>query len=330
MSPEKSRIKWRGIGELDAFEINRRLGRGVNILGYDPIWRSIKDARMKDKHFNLIRKVGFNSVRIALHPFRDGGIDEENRIRDEWLKVLDWAVEQALRNDLMAVLDFHEYRLMGQDPLSNKERFLEAWRQIAEHYKDRSESVLFEILNEPHGKLTPEMWNQLHSEASSIIRDSNPERIIIIGPGNWNDIGYLDKLELPEKDRNIIVTIHYYRPMDFTHQGASWAGRKDKVGVEWKGTAEEKEAIIKDFEKAKRWSEKWNRPLFLGEFGVYDKADMGSRVRYLSFISRLAEEMGWSWAYWQFDSDFILYDVDNDKWVKPVLNALIPSEVRSL
>ena len=26
-------------GAIDAFEQNRKLGRGVNILGYDPIWR---------------------------------------------------------------------------------------------------------------------------------------------------------------------------------------------------------------------------------------------------------------------------------------------------
>jgi len=38
--------------------------------------------------------------------------------------------------------------------------------------------------------------------------------------------------------------------------------------------------------------------------------------------------MGWSWAYWQFDSNFIVYDVNNDKWVEPVLNALIPPEER--
>ncbi|NHV98837.1 MAG: glycoside hydrolase family 5 protein [Thaumarchaeota archaeon] len=57
-----------------------------------------------------------------------------------------------------------------------------------------------------------------------------------MGPAYWNTIDHLDELKLPEEDENIIVTIHYYSPMDFTHQGAKWAGREDKVGVEWKGT----------------------------------------------------------------------------------------------
>jgi endoglucanase len=50
---------------------------------------------------------------------------------------------------------------------------------------------------------------------------------------------------------------------------------------------------------------------------------MESRLRYLEFVTRTMEKLGWSWAYWQFDSDFILYDVRSDKWVEPVLNALI-------
>ena len=55
---------------------------------------------------------------------------------------------------------------------------------------------------------------------------------------------------------------------------------------------------------------------------MYDKAPMESRVRYLTFLVGTMEKLGWSWAYWQFDSDFILYDVKNDKWIEPVRDAL--------
>ena len=168
--------------------------------------------------------------------------------------------------------------------------------------------------------------SQACSEALAIIRKTNPARTVIIGPGHWNGIGYLEQLELPKNDRNIIVTVHYYSPMEFTHQGASWSSSRDKIGIEWNATAEEKQAVIKDFGKAQAWSEKHDRPLFLGEFGAYDKADMDSRVRYVSFVTRHAEKLGWSWAYWQFDSDFVVYDIPNDKWVEPIRGTLIPSE----
>ena len=36
-----------------------------------------------------------------------------------------------------------------------------------------------------------------------------------------------------------------------------------------------------------------------------------------------AEKLGWSWAYWQFDSDFIVYNINEDHWVEPIRDALI-------
>jgi endoglucanase len=43
-------------------------------------------------------------------------------------------------------------------------------------------------------------------------------------------------------------------------------------------------------------------------------------------VARTAEALGWAWAYWQFDSDFIVYDIDHDRWVEPILRALIPKK----
>ena len=64
--------------------------------------------------------------------------------------------------------------------------------------------------------------------------------------------------------------------------------------------------------------------MHLGEFGAYDKAPMDSRARYTAAVARAAERLGWSWAYWQFDSDFVVYDIDKDAWVEPLRKALIP------
>jgi endoglucanase len=51
---------------------------------------------------------------------------------------------------------------------------------------------------------------------------------------------------------------------------------------------------------------------------------MESRVAYTDAVARAAEERGWAWAYWQFDSDFIVYDLNKDAWVDPIHKALIP------
>jgi len=307
----------------DAYEQNRKLGRGVNIIGYDPIWRSREQARFQAKHFRLLKEAGFNSVRINLQPFRRMDAANDNALSASWLEVLDWAVREAQAQGLQVILDLHEYNTLGNDPAANKAKFLAFWRQLSAHCQGAPDSVLFEVLNEPNHKLTPELWNQYLAEGLAIIREKNPTRAVIVGPAFWNSIDHLAELELPAADRHLIVTVHYYTPMDFTHQGAAWANRKDKLGVEWLGTEAELGVLKRDFDKAASWAKQHDRPLFLGEFGAYDKAPMESRARYVASVARAAEQRGW--AYWQFDSDFILYDIPRDAWIEPIRRALIPA-----
>jgi endoglucanase len=129
---------------------------------------------------------------------------------------------------------------------------------------------------------------------------------------------------LPQEDRHIIVTVHYYLPMEFTHQGARWVESTAKLsGVTW-GTDADKHRMEEDFAGVQKWSRENNRPILLGEFGAYDKGDMDSRVRYTAHAARTAESLGWAWAYWQFDGDFIVFDMKKNDWVAPIRDALIP------
>jgi endoglucanase len=308
-----------------AFEQNARLGRGVNIIGYDPLWKDAAKARMKERHFKLIKEAGFDNVRIVISPFKFSMNDSTYTISPTFFTTLDWAIKTALKNNLMAIVDFHEHGAMGKDPLGNRPKFLAMWKQIAEHCRGYSNDVLFEICNEPNMK--PEIWNGIHKDALPILRESNPKRTIIIGTINGNQIKYLQDLTLPENDQNIIVAIHYYSPIQFTHQGAPWSVKnKDLSGIQWTQSKSEEAAVNADFDMAKEWSKMHNRPLTLGEFGAYEKADMPDRERWTRYIARQAEARKWSWSYWQFDSDFIVYDIDKDQWVMPVKSALIPTK----
>ena len=116
---------------------------------------------------------------------------------------------------------------------------------------------------------------------------TNPTRPVILGGGRWNSIDGLETLVLPKDDCNLIATVHYYTPMEFTHQGAPWnKENKDKSGVPWTGTDQERRRIELDFAKAQQWAVEHDRPLLLGEFGAYDKADMDSRARYTAAVAR--------------------------------------------
>jgi endoglucanase len=113
----------------EAFAQNQRLGRGVNILGYDPIWRSREQARFQAKHFRLLDEAGFDSVRINLHPFRHASRAPGWKLPDDWFATVDWAVTNALGNGLTVILDLHEFNAMAENPEGRHDQFLATWRQ---------------------------------------------------------------------------------------------------------------------------------------------------------------------------------------------------------
>ncbi len=313
-----------GFVPIDPWDRIKTMVRGVNILGYDPLWRDFEKARFQERHFERIREGGFQTVRINLQAFSH--MDAANRLDTAWFKTLDWAVKNALAKGLAVILDEHDYNVCGNNAAACQPRLMAFWEQVAEHYEDAPNGVLFEILNEPNSQVTVELWNAWIKEALAIVRKTNARRNVVIGPASWNNIHYLDKLELPESDRNIVVTVHYYLPMNFTHQGAPWnRATANLSGIAW-GTGAEKRQVEEDFAGVEEWSKARKRPILLGEFGAYDRggADMDSRVRYTSHVARRAESLGWAWTYWQFDSDFIVYDMAKDDWVQPIWRALIP------
>jgi endoglucanase len=307
---------------LAAAEQVAQMKRGVNIVGYDPLWRDASKARFKPKHFKIIKDGGFDHVRFNLISFRR--MDQVLHLDPEWIDTLDKLVDEALDQKLQVILDLHDYEKCAEDPGRCRDQVLAFWTQMAEHYKKAPPAVMFEILNEPNGKMDAE-WNSLLEDTLAVIRRTNPTRNVIVGPAFWNNVGWLPKLDLPKEDRHLIVTVHYYLPMRFTHQGARWVPEYTNVsGVTW-GTPEERAAIDHDFDGVQAWAKANDRPILLGEFGAYDKGPIDSRVAWTSAVARAAEARGWAWSYWQFDSNFVVYLIDEDRWNEPIYRALVPA-----
>jgi endoglucanase len=194
-------------------------------------------------------------------------------------------------------------------------RLVALWEQIAARYKDRPPEVYFELLNEPRGNLTESIWNTIIPRLLAAVRKTNPTRPVIVGPGHWNAVEALEKLKLPVDDRNLIVTVHFYEPFEFTHQGAPWVKHSNNWnGRRWSGSGAERAAVRSSLLEAAAWAKERGRPVFLGEFGAYDAADMGSRLRWTGFVAREAEQLGFSWAYWDFGSRFGAYDLKTGTW----------------
>lgn len=95
------------------------------------------------------------------------------------------------------------------------------------------------------------------------------------------------------------------------------------LGVAWNGTDEERAEIVGHFDQVAEWAEAHERPVLLGEFGAITNAESASRVRWTRFIRDEAESRGFSWAYWQFTSNFGAYDAENDAWDDVMREALV-------
>ncbi|MGB4006799.1 MAG: cellulase family glycosylhydrolase, partial [Halanaerobiales bacterium] len=79
-----------------------------------------------------------------------------------------------------------------------------------------------------------------------------------------------------------------------------------------------------ELDRAVKWAQENKRPLYLGEFGAYERADLESRIRWTNFVAREAEKRNIPWAYWEFNSGFGIYDPVKDQWRDELLQALIP------
>ena len=312
--------------EGDAFAHNRQLGRGINLgNGLEAPSEGEWGFTIREEYFKTSADAGFDSVRIPIRWSAHTEKEPPYRIDPAFLQRVDEVVKQALAQDLTAVINFHHYEELYANPETEQPRFLALWKQVAERCKDQPDRLYFELLNEPHGDLSAEKWNDLLVKALGVVRESNPERIVIIGPAQWNNISHLDQLKLPEDDRRLIATFHYYSPFEFTHQGAEWVDNSQPwLGTKWEGTAAEKKAVTDDLDRAVRWAERHRRPLYMGEFGAYSKADMESRARWTRFLTQEAAKRSISWSYWEFGSGFGAYDPQEREWREPLLEALIP------
>ena len=299
-----------------------QFARGVNVLGYDPYWADPTKARFHWRHFDAIKRAGFDHVRVNLFAFAH--MDEANRLDPAWLGRLDAVIGQARQRGLGVILDEHDFNDCSDDVAACRIKLGAFWRQVAPRYRRQPDSVAFELLNEPHGALDSASWNALFAALLKTVRQTNPTRTVIVGPTHWNNLADLPLLELPRDDRNLLVTFHYYEPFGFTHQGAPWTDQKDKSGVSW-GSPADHARLRSDFAKVAAWARINRRPILLGEFGAYDLSgtSMALRTAYTDAVSREAERSGFGWAYWQFDSDFLAWDMAKDQWVAPIRDALI-------
>src|SRR5271156_2553511 len=148
-------------------------GRGINLGNFleaptEGAWTG--GRRLQESDFVTIKQAGFTFVRVpirwAAHFVRTGGgVQPDNGlpiqkltkmalgIDPKFMARVDWVVAQAEKNGLTVILDYHNDDALMKNPDAEEGRFLMIWEQIAVHFRDAPPTILFELLNEPNGKL---------------------------------------------------------------------------------------------------------------------------------------------------------------------------------
>ena len=96
------------------------------------------------------------------------------------------------------------------------------------------------------------------------------------------------------------------------------------MGKTWEGSEAELKVLRTDLDGVAAWGRDHKRPVYVGEFGSYQKADMASRLRWTQAIQHECELRFLPWAYWEFAAGFGIYDPEKREWRQPLLKALIP------
>ncbi|MGQ7869863.1 cellulase family glycosylhydrolase [Sunxiuqinia sp. sy24] len=317
--------------QTPAFNKNAELGRGINLGNmFEAPSEEAWGNPLKDYYTAIIAGKGFDHVRIPIRwePEDRSMADSPYTIDETFLQRIQHVVDLAIENKMHAVVNMHHHEALFENPEEQKPRFLAMWSQIATYFADYSDSLVFEILNEPNGNLTAEKWNVFLADALQTIRRTNPSRFILIATAEYGGLGGLSKLQLPNDDR-LILTIHYYNPFSFTHQGAEWIGPEADqwLETEWNDTEPERQMVQADFAPAIQFSKTNNIPIHVGEFGAYNRADMYSRVRWTTYLARYFESQNFSWAYWEFSAGFGIFRPLSNTFRHELIDALLHNEL---
>ena len=188
--------------------------------------------------FAMLKSMGVEIIRLPIHFANLMEPANTGKVYDIVFEKLDQVCDWAEKYQIYLVIDDHSFNSEAEDnnpPTAKlyKEHLESVWSQVAQRYNNRSEYIIYEILNEPKAKGDiSAKWNKIQQDIIDVIRSYDSNRTIVVTSSNFSSIDTLVKMK-PYKDPNLIYTFHFYEPFVFTHQSATWVGAEfiDLEGV---------------------------------------------------------------------------------------------------
>lgn len=318
--------------EVEHFDVKR----GTNIahfLSQNSNRGAEREAFISVKDIQDIAAMGFDHIRLPID--EEQMWDENGKRHDDAFLLMTNCIDWCVENNLRVIVDLHilrshhfnaEEKPLWTDP-AEQEKFYDLWRDLSKTLvKYPNGWLAYELMNEAVAD-DPELWNNLIANAVAAIRKLEPERTIVIGSNKWQQVGTFDELKVPENDKNIILSFHFYEPFLLTHYNASWTELNGYTGpVHYPGTIisqEEFDALSENMKNRvkgwigkqfnKQWiAEQWQKPmmkakklglpLYCGEFGIITGPGQKEMEAWYKDMIDLFEENGVGYANWNYKS----------------------------
>ena len=189
-------------------------------------------------------------------------------------------------------------------------RLINAWKLIAERYKNTSTVWAYDLANEPVvSKQYPYdysypldntimMWPSLAEVLVNEIRVIDPVKSIIIESLNYG-VSLDDIKPIDASVPNVIYSVHLYQPGKLTGQ----FGPETPV-ITYPGTIDgiyyDKAKLKEILAPLKAYQDKYRVPIYIGEFSCVRWAPNNSAYNYIRDCIEIFEEYNWDYDYYSF------------------------------
>jgi aryl-phospho-beta-D-glucosidase BglC (GH1 family) len=310
-------INFTAKAQITPQEAAKQIKRGINIGNTmePPTEGGWNNSAVKEYYFDDYKSAGFTCIRIPVRWEKHTMENAPYTVDQAWLARVEQVVDWGLQRGLYIIINAHHEDWLKQNySIKNyRDRFDSIWAQVAFRFKDKSDKLLFEILNEPFG-MSVQQVNDLNQRIIPIIRKTNPTRIIIYSGNDYTPSGALMAAAIP-KDNYIMGYFHSYDPWNFAGLGqGTW------------GTASDVNSIKAMFQTVAQWSAKNNIPVMISEFGAVKSCDYNSRMYHYSTYVSEALNNGIAFQAWDDGGDFGLYNRSGRSWdeIKDILTKTYP------
>jgi len=295
--------------------------RGVNIGSLEAPNEGEWGYRIQADHLSAIADAGFDGVRLPVRWDEHAEGNPGYRIDPGFMGRVEEVVGQALERGLKVQLDIHHFWRLIDEPGRYTPRVAQLWRQIAERFRGAPSGLIFEVLNELNGGYwTAARTTALYRDAIAAIRQSDRDRLIVVGPPDWNSINGLAGWT-PPRDRNLALTVHYYHPYELTHGNAEWLDDPPRPRS-WGGDSDLAE-LHRHIAEAATAAETHGLPLQLGEFGVNRAVPLAQRALWTRAVREACEAHQIGWCVWDFATTFQIFNQERGAFIPEMRAALL-------